>query len=269
MRKLRLAFSPCPNDTFIFDAIVNRRIDIEGLKFETTIADVEELNKAAMSGEFDVAKMSYHAYALLPDKYELCESGSALGRGNGPLLVSKHKIYPKEVRFLNIAVPGKYTTACFLLKHAFPNIAEPKVYLFSDIEDAVLGNEVDAGVLIHEGRFTYVRKGLRLIADLGQYWENTSEQPVPLGCVAVSKALPEEVRRQFDRVLTRSVTFAVNNPEASVEFVRKHAREQETEITRKHIELFVNEYTLALGERGHAAVDFFLKEARRIYKSTD
>ena len=262
---MTLAFSPCPNDTFIFDAIVNKRIDIEGLKFETIIADVEELNKLAMSSALDITKMSYHAYSLLTDKYAVCESGSALGRGNGPLLVSKRKIYSDEIRFLNIAVPGQYTTATFLLKYAFPDITEPKIYLFSDIEDAVNSNEVDAGVLIHEGRFTYASKGLQLIADLGKHWEKTTKQAVPLGCIAVSTALSEETRRTFERVLTRSVRFAMSNPEASAEFVRKHAQEQEAEITRQHIALFVNEYTLALGENGHTAVNYFLKEAKRMY----
>jgi 1,4-dihydroxy-6-naphthoate synthase len=261
--KLTLGFSPCPNDTFIFDALVNNKIE-HGFSFDITIADVEELNRLALDGQLDVTKMSYHAYACAASQYLLCESGSALGRGNGPLFVSKMKIYPDEVPYLKIAIPGKYTTAAFLLKYAFPTIKEPDVYLFSDIEEVVLSNEADAGVLIHEGRFTYKDKGLRLIKDLGERWEMFTKQPVPLGCIAINRDLPAEVRQSFSQALKDSVLFAQTNPASSRDYVKKHAREQADEITNKHIELFVNEYTTALGDEGRNAVIFFLNETKRL-----
>ena len=262
--KLTLGFSTCPNDTFIFDAIVNKRIDTEGLEFDILMADVEELNRHAMENRIDITKLSYHAYAYVANNYVIFNSGSALGRGNGPLFVSKRKIYPDEVPFATIAIPGQYTTAAFLLKIAYPNIKEPKEYLFSDIEDAVLSNETDSGVLIHEGRFTYAKKGLRLICDLGAYWEQYSGKAIPLGCIAISRKIPTEIQQKFDRALHRSVEFAVNNPMASHAFVKQHAQEMDDEVMRKHIALFVNNYTIDLGHEGRKAIEFFLSEANRL-----
>ncbi|MDR1898063.1 MAG: 1,4-dihydroxy-6-naphthoate synthase [Prevotellaceae bacterium] len=261
--KLTLGFSPCPNDTFIFDALVNNKIKHE-FRFDLTVADVEELNLLAMEHKPDIVKMSYHAYAYVASQYLVCESGSALGKGNGPLFVSKMKIYPDEVPFLKIAVPGKYTTAAFLLKYAYPTIKEPEVYLFSDIEDAVLSNETDAGVLIHEGRFTYKSKGLKLIKDLGEHWELLTKQPVPLGCIAINRNLPEEVRQSFSKALKESIRFAKENPDSSRRFVKQYAKEQDEEIINQHIELFVNNYTLELGDEGRKAVDFFMNETKRL-----
>jgi 1,4-dihydroxy-6-naphthoate synthase len=261
--KLTLGFSSCPNDTFIFDALVNSKIN-HRFSFDITIADVEELNLLAQAGELDVTKMSCLAYSCAASKYLICESGSALGRGNGPLFVSKMKVYPDEIPFLKIAVPGEYTTAAFLLKYAFPTVRKPEVLLFSEIEDALLNNEVDAGVLIHEGRFTYRDKGLQLIRDLGERWELFTKQPVPLGCIALNRNLPEDVRRDFSTALRDSIIFAADNPASSREYVRKYAREQSEEITGKHIELFVNDYTLALRDDGRKAVEFFLNETKRL-----
>ncbi|MDR1581849.1 MAG: 1,4-dihydroxy-6-naphthoate synthase [Prevotellaceae bacterium] len=261
--KLTLGFSSCPNDTFIFDALVNNKIKHE-FSFDIVIADVEELNHLALNGELDITKMSYYAYACAASQYLVCESGSALGKGNGPLFVSKMKIYPDEVPYLKIAIPGEYTTAAFLLKYAFPTIKKPDVYLFSDIEDIVLSNETDAGVLIHEGRFTYKDKGLRLIKDLGEHWELFTKQPVPLGCIAMNRNLPTDIRQSFSTALKNSILFANANPTASHDFVKKYAQEQAREITSKHIELFVNEYTLTLGEEGRNAVNFFLDETKRL-----
>jgi 1,4-dihydroxy-6-naphthoate synthase len=261
--KLTLGYSPCPNDTFIFDALVNNKIK-HRFSFDIIIADVEELNRLAFDGQLDITKMSYHAYAHVASKYIVCESGSALGRGNGPVLVSKMKIYPDEIPYLKIAVPGEYTTAAFLLKYAFPTVKKPDVYLFSDIEDIVLSNEADAGVLIHEGRFTYRDKGLRLIMDLGERWELFTKQPVPLGCIAMNRDLSADVRQSFSQALKDSILFAQVNPASSREYVRQHAQKQSDDITSKHIELFVNDYTLSLGEEGRNAVSFFLNETKRL-----
>jgi 1,4-dihydroxy-6-naphthoate synthase len=260
--KLTLGFSPCPNDTFIFDAMVNHKID-HRFSFDLNIADVEELNRWALDDQPDITKMSYHAYAYVASRYFVCESGSALGRGNGPLFVSRMKIYPDEVPYLKIAVPGEYTTAAFLLKYAFPTVKKPDVYLFSDIEDAILSNEVDAGVLIHEARFTYLDRGLKLIKDLGEQWELFTKQPIPLGCIAINRNLPDDVRRSFAEALRDSIAFAKANPESAREYVKRHAQRQSDEITTKHISMFVNDYTAALGDEGRKAVTFFLDETRR------
>ena len=192
--KLKLAFSTCPNDTFIFDALVHHKIDTQGLTFELLLADVEELNNAAFEGQVDITKLSYHAYAYVSDNYTLLDSGSALGNNNGPLLVSKFKIYPDEIEELNIAIPGKYTTANLLLSIAYPNSIYKKEYLFSDIEEVVLSNEMDAGLIIHESRFTYEKKGLIKIIDLGEYWEKKTKLPIPLGGIVVNKKIDKDIQ---------------------------------------------------------------------------
>jgi 1,4-dihydroxy-6-naphthoate synthase len=261
--KLTLGFSSCPNDTFVFDALVNGKI-AHPFSFDITVADVEELNRLALDGQLDVTKMSYHAYACAASKYLVCQSGSALGRGNGPLFVSRMKVYPDEVPYLKIAIPGEYTTAAFLLKYAYPTIKKPEVYLFSDIEDVVLSNEADAGVLIHESRFTYLNKGLRLIKDLGEHWELFTRQAIPLGGIAISRNLPVEVRQSFSEALKNSVLYARANPDASRGYVKRYAQEQSDEIIARHIEMFVNDYTLSLGDDGRNAVSFFLNETKRL-----
>ena len=252
--KLKLSISTCPNDTFMFDAMVHRRIDTEGLEFDLTLCDIEQLNAAALDASADITKLSYAVVPEVLDRYKILNSGSALGRGNGPLLVSRHKIYPDELGDARIAIPGEHTTANRLLALLYPVAANKRAYLFSDIADAVMSDECDAGVLIHEGRFTYRDKGLRLIADLGEEWEKRTALPLPLGAIAVSRRLDTDTRRTIDRVLRRSIAFAFENPAASAGFVRQYARELSEEVTRRHIELFVNAYSLDLGEEGRQAV---------------
>ena len=266
--KLNLCFSTCPNDTFIFDAIVHHKIDTENLTFDVYMADVEELNKLAFSAQSDITKLSFNAYSQVSDKYMILNSGSALGRKNGPLLVSKTKIYCDEICELNIAVPGKNTTAAALLQILFPQAKTLKEYLFSDIEAAVLDGEVDAGVLIHEGRFTYKNKGLQLVADLGEQWENVTHQPVPLGCIAIKRNLESEIQQKFDRILRKSVEFALKNPAESLAFVRRHAKEMNEETMLKHINLFVNDFTVNLGVQGKTAIEFFLEKLKSINATT-
>jgi 1,4-dihydroxy-6-naphthoate synthase len=258
--KLQLFFSTCPNDTFIFDAIVHRRINTEGLDFDIYMADVEELNKYAFSADADITKLSFNAYTQVSDRYMILNSGSALGRKNGPLLVSKTKIYIDEIDDLNIAVPGKNTTATALLQILFPKVKKLREYLFSDIESAVLDGEVDAGALIHESRFTYKNKGLKLIADLGELWEAESNRPVPLGCIAVKRTLSNDIRQKIDTVLHNSIEFAMKNPHASLPFVRKYAKEMDEETMQKHINLFVNDFTVTLGVKGKDAIEFFIEK---------
>ncbi|RLD76521.1 MAG: 1,4-dihydroxy-6-naphthoate synthase [Bacteroidetes bacterium] len=262
--KLKLGFSTCPNDTFIFDAMVHHRIDTEGLEFELVLADVEELNKAAFEHQIDITKLSYHAYAYIADNYVLLDSGSALGNNNGPLLISKRKIYPDEVKDISIAIPGKYTTANLLLSIAYPNAKNKKEYLFSDIEEAILSNEVDAGLIIHENRFTYEQKELKKIIDLGEFWETKTNLPIPLGGIVVNRKLPLEVQQKVNRVLRKSLEYAYENPNAALPFIKQYSQEMDEEVMYKHIELYVNKYSLNLGEEGKKAIHELYRTAAKL-----
>lgn len=253
--KLTLGFSPCPNDTFLFDAMVHGRIDTEGLEFDYFLADVEELNRRAFAGNVDITKMSYHAYAYAANNYLILDSGSALGRRNGPLLISKKQINPDELSEKLIAIPGKYTTANLLLGIAWPSAVNKKEYLFSDIESALLNEEVDAGVIIHETRFTYNKKGLLKIADLGEYWEKLSNMPIPLGAIVINRSVPEEVALKVNRILKRSLEYANKDALASFDFVVDNAQEMDRNVMNSHIKLFVNSFTLNLGSEGREAIE--------------
>lgn len=254
MEKISLGFSTCPNDTYIFDAMVHHKVDTEGLEFEVIMGDVEELNTKALNNELDVTKISYHAFSKIAKNYLLLDSGSALGYKNGPLLISKHKIYPDEVKDIKIAIPGFNTTANLLLSIAFPDAKNKKEYLFSDIEEAVLDGEVDAGLIIHENRFTYEKKGLKKIIDLGDYWEKETGLPIPLGGIAISRNLDKEIQLKVNRILKRSVEFAFENPKSAYPFIKQYAQEMDEDVMYKHIELYVNDFTRELGEKGREAV---------------
>jgi 1,4-dihydroxy-6-naphthoate synthase len=263
---LTLGFSPCPNDCFIFDAIVNRRIDLEGLDFNVHLADVEALNTAAFAGNVDVTKLSFHAYAYCADRYVLLDAGSALGRSCGPLLISRRTITRDEVASsgVRIAIPGKYTTANFLLGLAFPAATDRTEVLFSEIEPALLAGRFDAGLIIHENRFTYEAKGLRKIIDLGEYWEQETGAPIPLGGIVIRRSLPDDVKETVNRVLRRSVEYAFAHRDASLPFVREHAQEMSEDVMYRHIDLYVNDYSVDLGEEGRRAVDVLFERASRV-----
>lgn len=252
--KLTLGFSPCPNDTFIFDAMVNDRIDLGGIEVEVVLADVEELNRMALEGKLDVTKISYNAYAQVHYRYQLLNAGSALGNNCGPLLISKSPLSNGELKTAPIAIPGKNTTANFLMSYAYPDAQNKDEYLFSEIENAVLNGEVDAGVIIHENRFTYQEKGLVKIADLGEVWEQRTGFPIPLGGIAIKRQIHPEIRAKFDSLLRQSVQFAFDNPDASKEYVSCHSQEMDEEVMRSHIKLYVNDFSLDLGEKGKAAI---------------
>ena len=254
MSKISLGFSTCPNDTFIFDAMVHQKIDTEGLEFEVILGDVEELNNKALKNELDVTKISYHAFSKIAENYLLLDSGSALGYKNGPLLISKHKIYSDEVNDVKIAIPGANTTANLLLSIAFPNAKNRKEYLFSDIEEVVLSGEMDAGLIIHENRFTYEKKGLKKIIDLGEYWEKETGLPIPLGGIAVKQSLNHELQLKINRVLKRSVEYAFENPKSAYPYIKQYAQEMDEEVMYKHIELYVNDFTKDLGKDGREAI---------------
>jgi 1,4-dihydroxy-6-naphthoate synthase len=261
---LTLSFSPCPNDCFIFDAIAHRRIDLEGLDFSVRLADVEALNQAAFEGEADVTKLSFHAYAYCADRYVLLDAGSALGRNCGPLLISKRPISCGEVAQgeLRVAIPGRYTTANFLMGLAFPAARNKTPMLFSDIEPAVADGRYDAGLIIHENRFTYEQKGLRKIVDLGEYWEGETGAPIPLGGIVIRRDLPDDVKQKVNRVLRASVEYAFAHPDASRPYVREHAQEMSEEVMYKHIDLYVNHFSVDLGAEGRRAVEILFERGR-------
>jgi 1,4-dihydroxy-6-naphthoate synthase len=259
--KLTLGFSPCPNDTFIFDAMVHGRIDTEGLEFDYFLADVEELNKKALAAEVDITKMSYHAYAYVSQNYLILDAGSALGFRNGPLVISKRKIRAENLSTSRIAIPGKYTTANLLFSIAWPDAINKTEYLFSDIEEALLKEEVDAGLIIHETRFTYYKRGLHKIADLGEYWEKLTGMPIPLGAIVIKRSLPFDVSVKVNRILRRSLEYAYKDSFASYDFVTSNAKEMDRTVMNNHIKLFVNEFTLNLGEKGKEAINTLFRKA--------
>lgn len=259
--KLSLGFSPCPNDTFIFDAMIHGKIDTEGLTFEVLLEDVEALNRMALVGQLDITKLSYHAFAYARDRYTLLDAGSALGENCGPLLIARQRWDPTQVKDLKIAIPGRYTTAFFLFRLAFPEATHIQPMIFSDIEKAILDGTVDAGVIIHENRFTYAAKGLHKIMDLGEFWEGSTGMPIPLGGIAVKKSLPDEVQHKVNRVMQRSVQYAFDHPEASQSYVCAHAQELSPEVQQQHIDLYVNHYTLDLKDRGKSAIRYMYRLA--------
>ena len=259
--KLTLGFSPCPNDTFIFDAMVHHKIDTEGLDFEVVFADVEQLNKWAFQGKLDITKLSYNAFTHCVNDYALLDSGSALGNKCGPLLIKKpNTILTKECK---IAIPGKYTTANMLLEIAFPNHQNKVETLFSEIENEVLKGSVDAGLIIHENRFTYQEKGLEKVKDLGEFWEMETALPIPLGGIVVKRSLPIEIQKKIERVLRKSVKYAFANPNSSADYVQCHAQEMEKQVVDAHIALYVNDYSITLGEQGRKAVEKIFEKSEQ------
>ncbi|MEZ4955568.1 MAG: 1,4-dihydroxy-6-naphthoate synthase [Saprospiraceae bacterium] len=262
--KISLGFSPCPNDTFIFDAMIHHKIDTEGLEFDVVMKDVEELNQKAFAGELDMTKLSYHAFAHLINKYVLLTAGSALGNNCGPLLISKSPLANEKVENGQIAIPGKFTTANFLLSIAYPKAVNKVEMLFSDIEQAVLDGKVDAGLIIHENRFTYQEKGLHKIQDLGEYWEQTTKLPIPLGGIVVKRGLPLEIQLRLNRIMEKSVRFALTSPTSSKSFVEKFAQEMDTHVMYEHIKLYVNDFTVNLGKSGKLAVHRLFEMANKL-----
>jgi len=260
--KLSLGFSPCPNDTFIFDALVNRKIDTGEFEFDVILEDVQTLNRWALEKKLDISKISYGVWPLLQKNYSLLDSGGALGKGVGPLLISKNNILLKDINQLSIAIPGEQTTAHLLFSLAFPQAKRKKFMVFSQIEGAVLNDEVDCGVIIHENRFTYMQKGLVKQMDLGEYWEQKTKSPIPLGGIVMRNEFTPEERSEVDRLIRDSVAFAeAYYPDLS-DYVIQHAQEMQESVMRQHIDLYVNQFSLSLGDEGRRAVDILVE----IYK---
>jgi 1,4-dihydroxy-6-naphthoate synthase len=254
--KFSLGFSPCPNDTFIFDALVNKKIDTEGLDFDIYLEDVQTLNNFALEDRLDFSKISYGVLPLLLNTHTILHSGGAMGNGVGPLLISKKaNITPDQVNDLRIAIPGKNTTAFLLFSFVYPNAKNISFYVFNEIEAAVLSGEVDAGVIIHENRFTYKQKGLYKISDLGAEWESKTKSPIALGGIVASNRISKPIMQQVDQLIAKSVAYAFNNYPSISEYVSCHAQEMSEAVMRQHIDLYVNDFSADMGETGKNAIE--------------
>jgi 1,4-dihydroxy-6-naphthoate synthase len=272
--KLTLGFSPCPNDTFIFDALVNKKIDTEGLEFDTVLEDVETLNKWSFEKKLTITKLSYPAFFQNLDKYVLLNSGAALGRGVGPLLISNKEQGKMNVEEKTIALPGENTTANLLFSFAYPD-AKNKIFMrFDQIEDFVLNDSAQTspagrglvgaaafGVIIHENRFTYQQKGLHKVADLGEYWEKKMNTPIPLGGIGVKRSIDQETSLKINRLIRKSIEFAFSNYPLITDYVKQHSQEMNEDVMRQHIELYVNNFSIDLGNDGKKAIETLYKIA--------
>lgn len=254
---LTLGFSPCPNDTFIFDALVNKKINTGDLKFEPVLEDIETLNLWASSGKLDVTKLSFPAFFNNLTEYIALPSGGALGNGVGPLLVAKKQLRVEDINKSTIAIPGENTTANFLFSYAFPQANNRLPVLFSTIEDVVLQGQADLGLLIHENRFTYHKRGLVKILDLGTYWQEKTGLPIPLACIAIKREIDKKIQKQVGSLIRKSVEYAFASFPHISSYVKEHSQTMEEDVMRKHIDLYVNEFSIDLKEDGRTAIEKF------------
>ena len=252
--KVTLGFSPCPNDTFIFDALVNKKIDTEGLEFDVALEDVQTLNEWAKHSRLDISKISYGVLPMVLKDYVLLNSGGALGKGVGPLLVSKLPLAQSAIAGSKIAIPGENTTAHMLFKMAFPDATHKKFMIFHEIEDAVLKGEVDAGVIIHENRFTYQEKGLQKIMDLGEFWQDKTGVPIPLGGIVAKRNIDPSVIKKVDSLIRKSLEHAFKEYPAISAYVKQYSQEMSEDVMRMHIDLYVNDFSLHPGEDGRRSI---------------
>jgi 1,4-dihydroxy-6-naphthoate synthase len=268
-KRFTLGFSPCPNDTFIFDALVNHKIDTRGLNFEVYLEDVQTLNEWALEDRLDFSKISYGVLPLLIEKYRVLESGGALGKGVGPLLVGQHPIgnLDAEIPAMKIALPGMHTTAHMLFSLAFPEAKNKEFLVFNEIENAVVSGKADAGVIIHENRFTYQAKGLHKLMDLGEDWERHTKLPIPLGGIVASKRVDTAMALQVDALIKKSVEYAFSQYPHISPYVQQHAQEMNTQVMKQHIDLYVNDFSLWLGQDGKNAVLKLLEVYAQLHPS--
>ena len=265
--RFTLGFSPCPNDTFIFDALVNKKIDTEGLDFEVFLEDVQTLNQWAMQGKLDISKISYGVLPLVLHQYRLLEAGGALGKGVGPLLISRQPRPLTAINSSTIAIPGEQTTAHLLFSLAFPEANLKEFMVFSDIEDAVLSGKVDCGVIIHENRFTYQQKGLTKLMDLGEFWEKETGAPIPLGGIVFREDLDQTLSKKVNALIRKSLEYAFSHYPTLSNYVKAHAQEMDESVMRQHIDLYVNNYSLSLGKEGEKAIQTLLTTYSKIHAS--
>lgn len=264
--KFTLGFSPCPNDTFIFDALVNGKIDTEGFTFDCELQDVEALNRGALDARLDITKVSYGVLPLLLEAYDLLDAGSALGRGVGPLLITAQKDLKHPVESHPIAIPGENTTAHLLFSLAYPS-ARNKVFLRYDQIEQFVQEGKGLGVIIHENRFTYQDKGLFKITDLGDYWEKETGNPIPLGGIVVRKSYDQVVKDKVSRLIAESIRYAYAQYPALAQYVKMHAQEMSEDVMRKHIDLYVNKYSLSLSSEGWSAVQKLMEVYKQVNTS--
>lgn len=262
-RKLTLGFSPCPNDTFMFYPLVHGLVDTGGLAYSERLEDVETLNRLALGRELDVSKVSYHTLGHIRDDYALLHSGSALGRGCGPLLVAAEKMDLADLAGKTIAVPGRYTTALLLLRLFDPGLHNFVEMPFNEIMDAVLSGSVDAGLIIHESRFTYQGFGLHKLLDLGEWWEGETGLPIPLGGIVARRDLGKEVVDAIERALGQGVEYARTHSDEAARYISEHAQEMNPEVCAAHISLYVNDFSADLGEEGVRAVQCLMERAEQ------
>jgi 1,4-dihydroxy-6-naphthoate synthase len=272
--KLSLGFSSCPNDTYIFDALVNNKIDTGGFTFDVVMEDVQTLNEMAMAGKLDISKISFGSLPLVLEKYVTLNAGAALGKGVGPLLISSLPIPEPAIRQCVIAIPGRHTTAHVLFSLAYPEAANKVFLRYDEIEDFVLSNTgtlqniqaVKLGVIIHENRFTYQNKGLIKITDLGEYWETETGLPVPLGGIVAKRSLPVEVAVRVEQLIRESVEYSRAQGNELSDFIKENAQEMSAEVMQMHIDLYVNDFTIDLGKAGKNAVKKFVQVHSSINK---
>ena len=269
-KKLSLGYSPCPNDCFIFDAIANNKVHSNLIEFEIILEDVETLNKRALNNnlmKLDVSKLSFATLIKSSSIYSLANSGAALGDNCGPLIISKKN--PEElitvINDLSIAIPGENTTANLLLKFAFPDAKNKKEMVFSEIENAVINNEVELGLIIHENRFTFEKRGLNKVIDLGEYWQEKTNMPIPLGGIGILKTLEMDIKMEVQRMIKASIEFAFKNPESSKNYVLQHSQEMEEAVIKNHIELYVNEFSISLGKKGKQAIKYLFETENKLF----
>ncbi len=264
MTTLSLGYSPCPNDTYIFHALIHGLVACGDLTFAERLEDVETLNQLAVDGVLDLTKISFHTFGHVRDKYLLLRSGAALGRGCGPLIIADGSVSLKQLEGKTIAIPGRLTTANLLLQLYFHGADKLLTLPFDQIIDAVLQGRAAAGVIIHESRFTYQQHGLHQLLDLGQWWEEETGHPIPLGGILAKRSLGEERIRQVDQALRQSIEYARAHPQEAVDYIRRHAQELDDTVIRRHIGLYVNDYSVDLGDEGLAAIDCLLGKAGQI-----
>lgn len=262
--EITLGFSSCPNDTYTFDALVHKKIDTKGIDFKVVIADVQELNRRAMIGDLQMTKLSYFAYANVYKTYQILDAGSALGFANGPLFICKkgneESINPQS----KILIPGRETTANLLFSMAYPDYTNKTECLFSEIEPRILSGEYDAGVIIHENRFTYAERGFAMLRDMGDFWEGETHTPIPLGAITIRRDVPDDLKKTIDQLLRQSIEYANAHPQASNSFIHEYAQAIEDDVLKKHIALFVNDFSISLGRQGRTAIETLYRRAKSV-----
>lgn len=264
MKNIIIGLSPCPNDTFIFDALLHNKISTKGFSFSPVMEDVQQLNLRAIHNDLEVTKMSFFAYTKVSHHYKILNAGSALGKNCGPILISKKKIKLSDLNKLKVCIPGINTTANLLLSIFYPEITNKTELLFSDIENALLQDKFDAGLIIHENRFTYQAKGLQKIVDLGELWETRTGFHIPLGCIAVKRTMDVNDQKEIDKLICESIKYAFSNTPDVMNFVRANAQEMSDEVMKQHIQLYVNEYSVNLGDDGKKAIEFLFKKGKEV-----